>query len=609
MIGGVGLLVILYGLNFFVPKRVVFNYGGQTCYDQLTIFPVLQKSNDSTYDISFDNSWNIGSAPVASTKTCFKTKDAPKEGSKIVGTSLFDGPFARTIYSVIVPAAPLPKLQAVKKEIAVTKSLEIPIKDGDVVHAYRLVVGTKSVPCTSGKDKLACDVPSLNLAQGARYDYVLQRSFNNRSSRAVGSGSFETLRAVAVTNGTAKPGQVLYARPKTLTFTTDKPIASASVTLQQDDKSITLTQSVSGTTLSLALKDELPREKTYELVIDKLEAKDGSTLVEPYRVPFKTSGGPKVVSVSVAAIGVNRSAAIILTFDQAVSKTKDVTPFVAFAGGKATIRKYSATQVVVQLNALPLCQQFTIMVKQGIPSEYDLVSAQPWSFSGRTICHQVTTYGNSVRGRPLTAVIFGTSGPVTMYVGGIHGNETSSTSLMRSWMTQLEANPTRFAGKRVVVVPDINPDGSAARTRTNARGVNLNRNFPTDNWVKSIKDTDGTHPSGGGESPLSEPEAAALANLTVSYRPRLLLSFHAVGGLAIGDPGGYSAGYAAKYASLVGYRDGTSSSSTNFDYNVTGAYEDWTYRNQGIPSIVVELTSYTSVNYTGHYKALWAMLE
>jgi len=108
---------------------------------------------------------------------------------------------------------------------------------------------------------------------------------------------------------------------------------------------------------------------------------------------------------------------------------------------------------------------------------------------------------------------------------------------------------------------------------------------------------------------LSEPEASSLARLTTSYSPRLLLSFHAVGSLVIGDPGGYSASYASRYAGMVGYRDATNNGAGSFDYNISGAYEDWTFRNVGIPSIVVELSSYSSVNYAGHYKALWAMLD
>ncbi len=606
---GLGFAVAAYGLMFFIPKQVAFSYAGPTCHDRLTLFPQLQTSRDASYVVSFDAPVKVGSVIVASQKTCFKVKSAPVEGATIVGTAPFDGPIARTLYKVRAKKAPSLAVSSIKKQVPSTKPLLIPMSEGDVIHDYILAAEQKSATCNSSNGQLTCDVPSMKLEQGKRYEFAVQRSFKGEDEQKIATGSFETLKAVVVTDGTVKPDQLLYSRPKELIFTADKAIAAASVTLQVDGKPIEVTQAIEGSTLKLALSAELPREKSIALTITSLEATDGSTLVEPYSVGFKTSGGPKITGVSAEATGVGQSAAITLTFDQPLSKTKDIVPFVTFVGGQATVQKRSDTQVVVQLNGLPLCQAFTITAKAGIPSEHDLASSAPWNFNGRTTCYQTISYGTSLKGRALTSYIFGSTGPVTMYVGGIHGSEPSSTNLMRAWMTELEANPTRYAGKRIVIVPAINPDGLATGSRTNSRGVNLNRNFPTDNWAKSIKDTDGTHATGGGETPLSEPEAAALAKLTTSYRPRLLLSFHAVGSLAIGDPGGVSAGYAAKYASMVGYRDGTNQTSTNFDYNVTGGYEDWTYRNQGIPSIVVELSSYSSVTYSGHYKALWAMLD
>lgn len=605
-----GLAVVFYGLNFLIPKQVTFSYAGETCRNQLTVLPGLQKAHDEAYEVSFERTWEVGSMKLAAMRTCFMAKTAPEQGSRIVGTAPFDGPLARTLYRVDVGKAPNANVSAAKRDVPSTKPFLIPLSESDAVHDYALTVGDKRAECAPDQSRVSCDLPALKLEQDKKYEYELTRSFKGSAVRKAAEGSFKTLKAITVTDGSVKNDQAVFSRPSELTFTADKPIAAAKVSLSSENATVPLDVSTDGTKLTIKLEAELPREKTYSLVIDTLEAKDGSDLVEPYSVRFSTSGGPQVSSVSVGASGVAQSASIVLTFDQPLSKTKDITQFVAFAGGSGSVTKRSDTQVTVQLNSLPLCQPFSITVKKGIPSEHDLGSGKDWVFNSRTTCYQAFNYGTSVRGRALTAYLFGASGPVTMFVGGIHGNEPSSTTLMRSWISQLEANPDRYAGKRILVVPAINPDGLAAGTRTNARGVNLNRNFPTDTWTRSIKDTDGTHPNGGGEKPLSEPEALAIANLSKQYRPRLMLSFHAIGSLVVGDPGGYSAGYAARYASTVGYRDSTSNGSAPFDYEITGTYEDWTYRYAGIPSMVLELSSYTSVtNAAAHYKALWSMLD
>lgn len=72
----------------------------------------------------------------------------------------------------------------------------------------------------------------------------------------------------------------------------------------------------------------------------------------------------------------------------------------------------------------------------------------------------------------------------TVILGGVHGDETPAIyvafRLARSALVQNKVPP----GHRLVIAPLVNPDGFFAGTRTNANGVDLNRNFPTADWWK-----------------------------------------------------------------------------------------------------------------------------
>src|SRR6266516_4871954 len=83
--------------------------------------------------------------------------------------------------------------------------------------------------------------------------------------------------------------------------------------------------------------------------------------------------------------------------------------------------------------------------------------------------------GRSVRGRPVVVVERGDpDAPTrTLVVGCIHGNEPAGIRIAE----QLESVPLPRE-RDLWVVEDANPDGVAAATRANARGVDLNRNFP-----------------------------------------------------------------------------------------------------------------------------------
>jgi protein MpaA len=75
---------------------------------------------------------------------------------------------------------------------------------------------------------------------------------------------------------------------------------------------------------------------------------------------------------------------------------------------------------------------------------------------------------------------------------------------------------------RLVTPRKPRSDGVLLRTRTNSRGVDLNRNLPTKDWSPEIK-TERYHP---GPQACSEPENQALAAWIENEQPQLIISLH-----------------------------------------------------------------------------------
>jgi murein peptide amidase A len=135
------------------------------------------------------------------------------------------------------------------------------------------------------------------------------------------------------------------------------------------------------------------------------------------------------------------------------------------------------------------------------------------------LVNRTTTFGYSVRGRPLKVTEIGNpaSAHHLLIVGSIHGNELAGDQIA----TALEAAVPRAAAD-LWIVEELNPDGAAAATRQNNDGVDLNRNFPF-RWQplgpRGSLDYSGTRA-------LSEPESKAVASLIARIHPTLAIWFH-----------------------------------------------------------------------------------
>jgi murein peptide amidase A len=130
--------------------------------------------------------------------------------------------------------------------------------------------------------------------------------------------------------------------------------------------------------------------------------------------------------------------------------------------------------------------------------------------------------GRSAGGEPIELRQVGDpkwSGELLVF-GCIHGDECAASGLKLVSASLAAGCPDPDSD--AYIVPTVNPDGTALGSRLNARGVDLNRNFPSE-WRRI-----GTpwSPQYSGARPFSEPETRLAARVIRAVRPAATIWFH-----------------------------------------------------------------------------------
>ena len=221
----------------------------------------------------------------------------------------------------------------------------------------------------------------------------------------------------------------------------------------------------------------------------------------------------------------------------------------------------------------------------------------------------VTAFGTSENGRTLYDVAIGNKNAkkAVLVVGTIHGREyVCSVLLMREIEYYLSNYNNKINGikpsdvlKNVQIhyVVMANPDGvtisqtSYKRWKANAKGVDLNRNFPYLFHVAGKKGAEGYT----GKKALSEKESKALANLTKELKKNQnlcsVINYHAMGKIVFGSYGGKDSKIKKEIQGLywlarkeTGYKDAGDYGSVG-----KGCYREYVMYVLKVPTITLEL--------------------
>ncbi len=199
-----------------------------------------------------------------------------------------------------------------------------------------------------------------------------------------------------------------------------------------------------------------------------------------------------------------------------------------------------------------------------------------------------------------------------LVIGGMHGDELSSAAMAFRWIQLAQAdvqfggaaNPAELAqAVHWRFIPALNPDGLFAQPakRVNARGVDLNRNFPTPNWARDSriyweKRTGKDPRRWPGTNPLSEPEARFLHEQMGSFKPSLIVSIHApYGVLDFDGPSVPPSNLGRLYLDQVGIFPGSLG-------NYGGVHK-------GIPVVTIELPNAARTPPEAEIRQMWTDLH
>lgn len=164
-----------------------------------------------------------------------------------------------------------------------------------------------------------------------------------------------------------------------------------------------------------------------------------------------------------------------------------------------------------------------------------------------------------------------------LIIGVVHGDEPQGKFLIENYLSLKNQTPKN----KLLFIPCLNPDGLDLKTRENANGVDLNRNFPTEN-----------HPSlfTLDASPFKpEAETQFVKEILDKFKPDIILTLHAPYKVVNYD--GPAEKIAQDISEIIGYPV-----SDDIGYPTPGSLGTYAGIERNIPIITLELDEEIDVN-------------
>lgn len=184
---------------------------------------------------------------------------------------------------------------------------------------------------------------------------------------------------------------------------------------------------------------------------------------------------------------------------------------------------------------------------------------------------------HSVDARPIRVWMRSASvdAPRVLIVGGIHGDEPEGLGALPA----LRAALVNTAPATILFIEDLNPDGTARRTRGNANAVDLNRNWPTANFAARSRH---------GSRPLSEPESRFLFQQINEFRPSAIIVYHSARSGPFVNFDGPAEHMAKAFADAAHASDPRWHVRASMGYPTPGSLGTWAGVERQIPILTVE---------------------